>query len=351
MADNFLNIHEQKAIALKYGKDEERIIYPIEKSDLFELKMCPMCGSPETAVISEVYLAGQLDFFQTSACKKCLFTYRSIYPSLAWFERCWEKLDEKVFGKEVKIFNPEGEQLRKERYEEYLGFLSKYGKGTLLDIGAAWGTGANVFKEAGYTVEAIEPEVAKRNHLEKGFGIPVVGSSIQEFLANPLKQYDFITFSHCLEHLEEPAAVINHLGKIVKPTGVVYLEIPILWKYVNWSDALFLPHKSNFTEENILDLARQSGFEVLETMWLTKHSKDMPDFGVVLRYTGKKQVGITPPPKKIEDVYAIYRKDLPLSNIPDGVLKYGVPEIEHAAQIVNAEGKKMGVKEGFIGFE
>ena len=346
--DTFLKIHKEKASALRHGKGEPPSMYPIMESDLSHIKCCPMCSSRDTVAIAEVYLAEKLCFFRTSACAKCLFTYRSIYPSLAWFEKCWRQIDEKVFKKEGGVFNPEGEQVRKERYEEYFGMLKKFGKGTLLDIGAAWGTGTNVFKEQGYTVHAIEPEAGKRNHLEKG-GIPVVGSSIEEFLSGPVEPYDFVIFAHCLEHIENPVFAINHLGKAVKPNGIVYLEIPILWQYVNWSDALYLLHKSNFTEENILDLVRQSGFEVIDTAWLYKHSKDMPDFGTILHYTGKKRSGMTPPTHTLDDIYAAYRKDL-LQNPPDGVLKYSVPVIEHAAQVIIAEGKTMVMKNGFITF-
>lgn len=347
--NKYLGIDHQKQSALKQIriKNQKCVSHPISSTDLSSIKHCPLCKSLETVVISEVSIK-KLIFFATSTCSNCLFTYRSIYPSLRWFQRAWNRVNREIYKNSLSVFNPEGERLRQERYQEYYEKLVCLGRGSLLDIGGGYGTGTNLFKKHGYNVETIEPEISKVNYIRNVLGIRVVASSIEHLLKQKFhsKKYDFIVFSQTLEHLSRPAFVLSNLKKILKPGGVLYLEIPIVWNYVNWSDSLYLPHKSNFTEENITDLVLNSGFEIIEAAYVYKHSKDVPwDYGLLLRLRRDNSPNPTyrKPVHTIQDIQNVYRKGLDLNTIPppEDVLRYSVSHIEHTAQIINLEDKKI----------
>lgn len=324
-----LDIFKKRTLGCLEEKGEIQRTYPISKSDLTYINKCSVCGSGNNSIVAEVYLK-KLNFFTTSVCNECLFTFRSISPSLQWFQKCWGKIK----TNELTVFNPEMEIIRKKRYERYHRLLSKYTRGKALDIGASYGTGSKVFLGHGYKIEALEPEDNKAQYIKKVLKIPVHQESIESFLSSPLeKQFDLILFTHCLEHLDNPAVVIKRLKKLLKPNGIMYVEIPVLWNYVTWSDAFYLTHKSNFGEKQITRLVETYGFNIREKVSM-HHSLNEPyDFGLVLQNSASAMYGSsnnTNEKHSIRDVLRLYRKKLPIAKIPPLTekLKYSVPYIE-----------------------
>src|SRR3989344_1563494 len=156
MPSNNIDKYKQNTLRIIETKSEKFRTYPIARDDLIKINHCLLCGSKDIETLTEVYLDYKLKFFVTSTCKKCLYTFRSVSPSLNWFKKCWDKIK----TKKLEVFNPAVEKERHERYGVYSNFVSKYHPiGTLLEIGASYGTGLNVFKSKGFEVEAIEAEI------------------------------------------------------------------------------------------------------------------------------------------------------------------------------------------------
>ena len=55
---------------------------------------------------------------------------------------------------------------------------------------------------------------------------PIEASDGQDAMNLPDRQYDFIFSSHCLEHLVNPVAAIEHWKTRLKPNGVLFLNLP-----------------------------------------------------------------------------------------------------------------------------
>ena len=320
------------------NKGEEERHYPIKKSDLTRISACALCGSKKKTLISRVFLNKKLNFFTTATCNKCLYTYRPVSPSMSWFKKCW-KIIESV---KLEVFNPETEKLRTKRYAEYLDFLPKYiSNGRVLEIGAGYGTGLNLFREHGYDVEAIEPEINKQKYIKNFFKIPVVSDTIEKFVINK-KKYDMILFTQCLEHIEKPKFVMMNIKNLLAPKGILYLEVPILWNYTSWSDSLYMAHKSNFTEKNILDLIRKGGFEILKKFKI-RHSENYPwDLGMILKQGKDKSKNIEEK-HTVNDIKKLYRKKIPLAkrSSMDKPLLFSVPYIDQFFQTLNLSKKVM----------
>ncbi|OGM97016.1 MAG: hypothetical protein A2817_00090 [Candidatus Yanofskybacteria bacterium RIFCSPHIGHO2_01_FULL_39_8b] len=343
MNDGYLNIdvYKKRALDKLALKKEPERTYPITKRDLIKVYQCPLCKYGDLIVLTEVYLKSRLNFFQTSACPKCLFTFRTISPSLSWFKKCWAKIYD---HKKLEVFSPDTEEIRKRRYQIYFDMFLKYAKpGKLLDIGAGYGTGSNLFKTHGFQVQAVEPEISKIAYIKKFFGIQVVAQSIQKFISKK-NNYDFVVFAQCLEHIDRPDYVMKHLKNIMQPNGLLYAELPIIWNYVNWNDAFYLPHKSNFSEENFINLVHESGFKIMKKFYVEQHLKTW-DLGVLLKISQKNNK--TPLKnngniKTLRDILALYRKDLPIKwSDNNSILKYNVFNIEQFFQILDLRTKKM----------
>lgn len=348
-----IDICKRDALACLSTKHDKPRRYPIASSDLITVNQCPLCHSTNLSLISQVYLRGKLNFLATSACNHCLFTFRSVSPRLGWFKRCWQA----IYNGKLEVFNPSVEKSRKRRYLKYFRKLAKYCHGrTLLDIGAAYGTGANVFRTNGWTVHTVEPEISKVRYIKTFYRLPVVADSIENYV-HKKRRYALIIFAQCLEHIDHPDIVLKRMGNLLARDGILYIEIPTLWDCVNWSDSLYLPHKSNFTKENIMAYLKQCGFQILETFYVRQHSQGtLWAFGIVAQLTGEHRQFKIKSTRIINDVKTQYRKDLPLAKRPplDQILKYDVPYIEEFFQTLNLLNRRMiGPRPGyeFISFK
>ena len=325
-----LDLFKERALSCLALKGDEPGKYPIHRTDLVYTKKCAVCGSGSTSVLTEVYLADRLNFLTTEVCNDCLFVFRSVSPSLRWFKKCWKKIKTEA----VEVFNPEIEAIRKIRYEKYHRILSKHvNSGNVLDIGAGYGTGSQIFKERGYEVESLEPEDNKARYIRQALGIQVYQKSIESFLSNPpKKRYDLIIFAHCLEHLDNPGSVLSHLKRILKPLGLLYIDGPVLWNYVTWSDALYLTHKSNFGEEHLINFVQNHSFKILEKTHIRHSPKEAFDFGLVLKadpYNKIRTPDNPPMEHTLDEIFKLYRKNLLIPNLPQHTkLVYSVPHIE-----------------------
>jgi SAM-dependent methyltransferase len=231
------------------------------------------------------------------------------------------------------VFNPSVEEDRGARYRSYVDAIAKYlpPPASVLDVGAAFGTGAKVLADLGYHVEAVEPEDDRANYIGSVQKLRVYNTVFQEFDGGAAP-YDGVMFSHCLEHLDSPLPVMKRLWSYVKPGGVMYLEVPDLWNIVDWSDALFLAHKTNFMRQHIESLANESGWTILSFRYVTHFKEEPPSLGFVLRRERdirahtKRPNGI----HTVVEIQAAYRKSLPFNDCHAAApLIYEVPFIDH----------------------
>jgi SAM-dependent methyltransferase len=336
-------------------KKEGELFYNITPSDLLHIDNCPMCHSSQTSRICEVYLNREFLFFATETCNDCLHVWRSVSPSRHWFQERWKQISNKT----LEVYNPALEAARGERYGRYLDIVSKYVKsGTILDIGAAYGTGAKKFIDAGYQVEAVEPEDDRAHYLTNILKIPVYAKTLEE--VHPNRRYNAILFAHCLEHLDDPVAMLAQVRDwLAKEQSLIYLEIPLVWNIVDWRDAFFMAHKTNFTSGNVTSLVERAGLKVLDSFMVPDSEADFDNLGMVLTLDKSFKVSqqsqkFDPQNSTVADIEALYRKDHPLKDIINhsGPLRYSVPYINHFYYIVRiGQGTFLhNDKTGFIEF-
>lgn len=111
----------------------------------------------------------------------------------------------------------------------YIDQHSRIAGKTILDVGCGAGILSESLAQRGALVTAIdmglEPlEVAKLHLLESGVSVDYQQSTAEDFAkANPEK-FDVITCMEMLEHVPEPASVIQACADLVKPGGQVFFS-------------------------------------------------------------------------------------------------------------------------------
>lgn len=250
-------IIDQTLERLKIKKISE---YKISKKDILTKKRCPICNSKNLNLIGKVQiLENNLIIHETSLCKYCGHIFRSIFPKNSWFSKCWKKIKEQ----KPHIINKSLENLRKSRYIYYYKSFIKKQKDsiTLLDIGAAFGSGSIYFRKMGCKVECLEPELNRSNFLKKK-KFKVYNSFIEN--SNIKKKYDFIIFAHALEHCEDIYKAIKKIKNLMHRKSLLYIEVPNSEKVIDFYDLLYTPHRNNFNSNNLKYFLAKNNFDILK---------------------------------------------------------------------------------------
>lgn len=142
----------------------------------------------------------------------------------------------------------------------------------------------------------------------------------------PADTYDVIHCSHTLEHLGDPLRQLTRLAASLKPSGVMYLEVPnsqILRRDDLIEEWFIDKHLFHFSRAAFLDLLRRSGLSVVEGTLL-----DTDDFlGAVVRRA--KAADVPQERDSPEEVLAMVRAY-------DARLKGNIARLKQAADAIAA---------------
>ena len=99
----------------------------------------------------------------------------------------------------------------------------------ILDVGCGGGILAESMAACGAEVTGLDMakeslEVAKLHGLESGIVVNYVLSTTEDYAETHPDQFDVVTCMEMLEHVPDPAAVVNACAQLVKPGGDVYFS-------------------------------------------------------------------------------------------------------------------------------
>jgi 2-polyprenyl-3-methyl-5-hydroxy-6-metoxy-1,4-benzoquinol methylase len=99
------------------------------------------------------------------------------------------------------------------------------GTGTLLDIGAGQGELLQAAQQEGWAVVGIEPLPAFAEYASRLSGVEVRKEPLERCGFDP-DSIDVVTLTSVLEHLYDPDETIKEISRILRPGGVLYLDVP-----------------------------------------------------------------------------------------------------------------------------
>ena len=245
--------------AVKLGEIQT---FSIEPDDI-ETVNCRLCGSHDHDVIARVAVTNGPVFFCTSVCRRCGLVYRSTRPRLAWYVRAWN--DRAVFQEQTG-FNPFNEQIEEARYLRYeraANILRNCGAaGRVVDVASGPATGLRAYVDAGFEATGIEPDATRANYIHVN-GVSMLVMTVEEAAETTRIPFDAASVIHALEHFHDPLAVLRIVSKMVRPGGLIYVEVPDSRQFVvDWNDALTLVHLTNFTGETLRAMGVAAGLSV-----------------------------------------------------------------------------------------
>lgn len=246
---------------------EEDVRELMKQNNKFVEVNCPCCGEKEHI------LEYEKEGFFFEKCVKCNTIYITPRPTVDMLADFYAHSRSMNFWNEVMF--PKSETYRKEklfksRASKVIEICKKYGNdfGTIVDVGAGYGTFCEVVKEtnAFKRVIAVEPSTGLAKTCEKK-GIETINKPIEKVA---LKNASVVTNFEVIEHLFNPEEFVRACSEVLPKDGILVITTPNIEGFELKLLKTLSPnvggpdHLNYFTPYSISYLLEKCGFEILE---------------------------------------------------------------------------------------
>lgn len=147
--------------------------------------------------------------------------------------------------------------------------------GRLLDFGCGWGFFLGIARERGWEPYGLDPLPGHAVYARAKFGATVVTDVLRDDTFPP-KFFDAVTAFQVFEHLPDPVSDLARLHRVLKPGGIILIEVPNI---DTWSMRLLgrrhrhfvQDHLTFFSARTLALLLEKHGFRVLVSYHPTRH--------------------------------------------------------------------------------
>jgi SAM-dependent methyltransferase len=182
-----------------------------------------------------------------------------------------------------------------EQYAQYVADQFSPKKGSLvLDIGSNDGTLLRFFKDAGHKVLGVEP-AEEISEASRRAGIPTLTGFFSEDLARRIVkehgQAAVVTANNVAAHIDDLAAVMRGVAKLLAPDGIFVFEVSYLVDVLEKTlfDTIYHEHLDYHSVEPLVPFFASCGLQLIESQRVESHGGSLR--GVVQRAGGPRKVG------------------------------------------------------------
>jgi 2-polyprenyl-3-methyl-5-hydroxy-6-metoxy-1,4-benzoquinol methylase len=136
--------------------------------------------------------------------------------------------------------------------------------GRILDIGCGKGAFLRSFLDhrPGWQCVGIEPSREEAELARRGGQIEVHEGMLGA-IALPPGSFDLVSIMHVFEHVTRPIETLRQMHDLLKPGGVLFIEVPNTADMNMFYDLLLFEHLYHFTPETLAWLLAREGFDVV----------------------------------------------------------------------------------------
>lgn len=136
------------------------------------------------------------------------------------------------------------------------------GSGAILDFGAGTGTFAIPLRRAGLEIACVEPDADLGNRLRaQGLRVEVA----TERLASD--SFDFVYSLNVLEHIEDDAAALRELRRVLKPAGRLLVYVPAFQLLFTSMDQK-VGHFRRYRKHELVGHLRTAGYTIEDACYV-----------------------------------------------------------------------------------
>ena len=223
---------------------------------------CPLCGGADHAFYTMAPSHYGPEHFRVTRCRECRMIFTNPQPTTY----IQEVADRGVLGRHFD----EGKLASRQRVASFvLSVLAPLSPGRrILDFGCGEGAFVAQAVAEGWEASGVDLNAGLVEQAKRHWGVDtLVGGSLEEFLATNPQPYDAIVTSQVFEHLQEPRVIGAALVGMLRPGGVIYIDVPNANQLGEWTQRgkTLDPtaHWNHFTVETLDRLVRDLGCDVI----------------------------------------------------------------------------------------
>jgi len=234
---------------------------PIRLNDFdVDIRPCPICGSTDFTHLA--HHDRNLLGITTVGCNGCGLVQTNPRPSSVGLDRFYRD-HYRLFYQGATA--PDQGYIASLNKEVRLAYTARFVAdvigvapgGVVLDFGCGEGSLFAALRKAGFTGPFYGVELnASFGEYASRYGDATVSNSIRS-----REPVDLAVVNHVLEHLDDPISSLREIGRLIKPGGHIYIDVPDAEEYDKIYD-LHIAHIYHFTERTLRCLVERAGFFV-----------------------------------------------------------------------------------------
>ena len=148
------------------------------------------------------------------------------------------------------------------RAERCMSLLSRFVQPNqrVLEIGCGEGTLLELLKGYGAKVTGVEMDPEGAEYVRERLGVQVSVGRFEELTLS--ERFDAVASVHVIEHVFDPVEALSRMRRLLKPSGILFLETPnILRPKVGPTRLFNLPHNYYFSPASLARCLDAAGFD------------------------------------------------------------------------------------------
>ena len=231
----------------------------------FSTAPCNNCGSRNSL---ELFAAGRAQKHRIVRCSDCGLLYASPLAASNLTGYLVPPDQEQPFHDDSP-----GVRRSRDKLPDYLaiepvltGMLP--GRGKVIEVGAYSGLLLEHFRRAGWNVLGIEPDGRGVEYARRRFGIDVRQGTLESVALDP-GAAEAVVMLHVIEHVDDPAAAVRAVARLLRPGGVFVVETPtydsLAYRLLGRRERSLScdGHIYFYTERTLAALLTQAGFDLI----------------------------------------------------------------------------------------
>jgi SAM-dependent methyltransferase len=210
---------------------------------------CPACGSTERTVLftqrfTPVEGATAVTGYDVAVCVRCGCGYADGIPDQRALDQYYREMSKYEYSQRDGAESPHDER-RMTIIADLLASRLPRREARILDVGCASGRLLANLRDRGFeNVTGLDPSPVCAATALRMYGIAVHGMTLAE-LGVTGERFDVVILVGVLEHLNDLDEALHHLRALLRPGGLVYLEVPDSTAFADWPNA---PYQDFSTE-------------------------------------------------------------------------------------------------------
>lgn len=225
-----------------------------------ETVTCDICSSKNFSLIfeSKDYITGTLQ--KIVRCRNCGFVYVNPQPSVTELKDFYPQT---YYGKNPFFYEKIDVSFR---FKQVRKLLKKESK--VLDIGCGRGLVLSRLKKIGCEVWGTELSEISSKYAREILGLNIINKNLED-CAFKKNSFDVVTMFHSLEHLIHPLKSVKEIYRILKPGGILIIEVPRFDSFHSrifkdkWFHLDVPRHLFHFNDQTLEKLVTTAGFSVI----------------------------------------------------------------------------------------